>query len=206
MLHKNTLIILIRNPLKGLVKSRLAAEAGIEKAYRIYKQLLARLHSNTISLPYRKCLFYDRYIDTDDYWNEKIYEKYLQSEGNIGDRMKDAIKQAFEQGAGKVVLIGSDTPEIDEIIIGKAFRSLDAHDIILGPANDGGYYLIGMKHPIAKLFDGKQWGGNLVMQETLQEIKELHLSYKLLPELIDIDTLEDLNKSGFDQWQQDQIA
>jgi len=206
MLHNDTLIILIRNPLKGLVKSRLAAEAGIEKAYRIYKQLLTRLHSNTISLPYRKCLFYDRYIDTDDYWNEKIYEKYLQSEGDIGKRMKEAIKQAFGQGADKVVLIGSDTPEIDEIIIAEAFRSLDAHDIILGPANDGGYYLIAMKKAISKLFDIEKWGGNLVLKQTIQQINKLQLSYKLLPELIDIDTIEDLNKSGFDQWQQDQIA
>ena len=206
MPYKETLIIMIRNPLKGLVKSRLATEAGIEKAYRVYKQLLVRLHINTISLPYRKLLFYDRYIDTDDQWNSTNFEKHLQSEGDIGDRMKCAIELVFKKGADKVILIGSDTPELDEVILSSAYRLLDHHDVVLGPANDGGYYLIGMNRSIPSLFNNKVWGENQVLRDTLQEIKQMNISFKLLPELIDIDTLDDLNESGFDDRFQDKLA
>ena len=108
--------------------------------------------------------------------------------------MHHAIQHAFDEGYQKVVLIGSDLPDMNEKLIDRAFAELDTNDLVIGPAIDGGYYLIGMKEPNEALFDELPWSTSDVLNATLQIVKEQQLSIAMLPRLNDIDTIEDLNQ------------
>jgi rSAM/selenodomain-associated transferase 1 len=130
-----------------------------------------------------------------------IYLARQQGNG-LGERMQDAFEQTWQQGAEKVLLIGSDCPGMNPSIITSSLEYLQQHDLVLGPASDGGYYLIGLsarlaerkhgKHDSACLFQGIDWGTDQVLQQTLNQAKRSNLSFVLLPELHDIDRPEDL--------------
>ncbi len=204
--REEALIIFVRNPLKGLVKTRLAEEVGLERALTIYQHLLEELVINTEGLNYRKMVFYDRFIDDRDLFDNLVYEKYLQSNGDLGHKMKKAMQEVLEDGMKKAVLIGSDTPDLNAVILTDAFRALDSNDLVIGPANDGGYYLIGSKKPYPGLFRKIDWGTERVLEQTLAQAARLNLTIHLLPRLIDIDTYEDLVNNGFEQKRADRTA
>jgi uncharacterized protein len=111
---------------------------------------------------------------------------------DLGERMSNALLQAFAAGYTKVLLIGSDCPDISRALVSEGFMLLDTHDIVLGPAHDGGYYLIGLRRPEPELFLNMEWGTERVLQQTLDKICAAKLSVALLPELRDIDRIEDL--------------
>ncbi|MDZ7845461.1 MAG: TIGR04282 family arsenosugar biosynthesis glycosyltransferase [Owenweeksia sp.] len=131
--------------------------------------------------------------DTGDDWPASFFEKKLQSGSDLGERMKAAFQQAFEAGFQKVVIIGSDCPEIGAKVIEQAFDQLDETQVVLGPANDGGYYLLGM-NGLFNLFDDVNWSTATVRQETCDKVKAANLTFKELPELTDLDTIDDLVK------------
>ena len=106
--------------------------------------------------------------------------------------MKNAFEKVFSAGSQKVIIVGTDIPDLSKEVIIKAFELLDSNDVVIGPAKDGGYYLLGMKKMHTKLFDKIEYSTSSVLSETLLKIKELNLTYHLLPELRDIDTEEDL--------------
>ena len=97
-----------------------------------------------------------------------------------------------------MILIGSDTPDITDEIISQGFAELDKHDIVIGPAQDGGFYLIGMKEPHENLLNKQAYGNDEVLNELLDEIEYLNLSVFKLPTLIDIDVKDDLKKAGIE--------
>jgi uncharacterized protein len=116
-----------------------------------------------------------------------------QGEGDLGARMDSLFRQAFHTGARSVVLIGADTPHISPERIRRAKAALrEGCDVVLGPAEDGGYYLIGLKEPVAEIFCSIDWGSATVFQETRDRAERLGLGVQLLPVERDIDVWQDL--------------
>jgi len=191
-MNKNALLIFARNPELGKVKNRLAKTIGKEKAFEIYTKLLLNVYTETKSLKCNKYLFLTERTDTnlfDDTFIQKI-----QSGADLGVKMMNAIRLVFEDGNEKAVLIGTDVPEITDVILNDAFQKLSEHDVVLGPAKDGGYYLIGMNENLPSLFENMKWSNEKVLSITLERISSMNKSNYLLEELADIDTEEDLRE------------
>jgi hypothetical protein len=186
-MQPSALIIFVRNPVLGEVKTRLARTIGAEAALTVYLHLLRQTHSITRALLPDKFVFYAGGIPENDLWENAIYRKLHQRGADLGARMQNAFDDLFQEGYGKLVIIGSDCYELTFKIIEEGFRRLDGNDLVLGPSTDGGYYLLGIKKMTASLFAGKTWSTSAVLQETLQSANDLCLSHFLLPVLTDVD-------------------
>ena len=176
----------------GKVKTRLAKDVGNEAALEIYKFLLEHTASITKELSAEKEVWYSEEINLNDLWNSKFFSKKLQQGKDLGERMKNAFEEGFKQGFSKVIVIGSDMYDLASEDIEKAFEHLDQHDFVVGPAEDGGYYLLGMKKLNYMIFRNKNWGTDSVLRETMKNI-ETQKVY-LLEERNDIDTYEDIKE------------
>ncbi len=188
---KEALIIFVRKPELGKVKTRIAASVGNEAALTIYKKLLQHTHQTTLPLSCDKFVFYADAIDDNDLWNDG-YQKWLQADGVLGTGMKAAFTHLFEKGYNRICIIGSDCYELITTIIEQAFYLLSKHEIVLGPAKDGGYYLLGMRDSVKNIFTGIEWSTDKVLEQTLLHIQENKHSYLLLEELKDVDTIDDV--------------
>jgi hypothetical protein len=191
----NTLIIFVKNAREGEVKTRLSETIGTKRALLVYEKLLRLIHDTTLNLPYRKSVFYSDQIEQNDIWENDRFEKHLQQGADLGERMYVAMESSRKKG-GSVCLVGADIPDLSEYIIDKAFELLAIYDVVIGPAEDGGYYLIAMNKPIKEIFEDKPWGTGLVLKETIDALEKSKLAYGLLPVLNDIDTIEDIRKGG----------
>jgi len=190
---KNLLMIFTRNPELGKVKTRLAKTIGDQKALEVYKLLLNKTKEVTQNLASDKAVYYSVKIRENDIWNTDIYQKHLQSGVDLGERMKNAFQKAFESGYEKVAIIGSDLYDLTPSHIQTAFEKLDTNDVVIGPAEDGGYYLLATKKVYPKIFKNKNWGTSSVRKDTLNDLK--NGSIHLLEKLNDIDVYEDLKKT-----------
>ncbi len=190
--RKDLLIIFYRNPKIGKVKTRLAATVGNQKALEIYMKL--SLHTKTITedLNLEKIVFYTDVIDLMDIWPNATFLKALQDGKELGEKMKNAFVAGFETGYTSICIIGTDCYELTAEIITQAFEALKSADAVIGPARDGGYYLLGMTNPHTGVFNNKNWSTETVLQETIQNFESLNLNYIKLQELTDVDTAEDL--------------
>jgi uncharacterized protein len=188
---KNALIIFVRKPEAGKVKTRLAATLGDEKALDIYRQLLQHTFNVASETVADKFVFYAGEIESHDLWNAEGFYKRLQSDQDLGHKMKTAFEEIFREDYKKVVIIGSDCFELTADMIAEAFVALDKTDMVIGPANDGGYYLLGMKELRASLFENKQWSTESVFGDTVGDFKNYGLSFTTLALLTDVDTEED---------------
>lgn len=188
--EKNLIIIFTRNPELGKVKTRLAKTIGDKSALNIYTFLLNHTKAVTQNLDGDKAVYYTIKIRQNDIWNEAIYQKYQQKGNDLGERMHNAFEDAFLKGYKKVVIIGSDLFHLKSNHIEEAYKQLDKNDIVIGPAEDGGYYLLGMKNLHSQVFKNKKWGTSTVLQDTLQDLK--HINVHLLEELNDIDIYDDI--------------
>ena len=177
----------VKNPELGKAKTRLAATVGDEKALEIYIQLLQYTHLIIKDLDCDRAIHYASFIDRDDFWLNELYQKYVQVSGELGDKMEAAFSKAFNQGYQKVVIIGSDCPELTTEIIQEALTALDTKDVVFGKAEDGGYYLMGMNKLVPELFHDKQWSTATVLSDSIQNCEDLGLSYQVLKTLSDID-------------------
>ena len=184
------LIIFVRNPVLGKVKTRLAASIGNESTLAVYKYLLQHTKNICENLPAAKYVFYADEINNDDMWNG--YEKQLQSGNDLGERMTNAFKYLFKNGYKKIIIIGSDCLDLTNEILNSAFCQLENTEVIIGPAKDGGYYLLGMMKDCTILFSKNDWGTNLVYENTLALINENRFRYANLIMLNDVDTVADL--------------
>lgn len=190
-MSKKILLIFIKNPRLGYVKTRLARTMGNVEALRIYRFLLEKTHAAALRLNAHKMLFYSDFIEEGDIWSRDFFDKKVQRGADLGERMDNAFREAFDAGAEKVVIIGSDCPELNESVLNQAFEALDSTDFVIGPVPDGGYYLLGMKSPEPSLFYGIEWSTETVRALTLEKIGALNKTAALLPELTDVDTEED---------------
>lgn len=191
---RNALIIFVKNPEEGNVKTRLAKTLGKEKTLAIYKDLLHHTNIITKKVTADKYVFYSSFINENDDWESSIFSKHLQSGDELGLKMQHALEKVFSYTYDCACIIGSDCPELTAEIIHQSFVQLNNADVVIGPAADGGYYLLCIKKIHPELFQNISWSTSDVLKETITVCKQLHLSYFLLPELNDIDTEEDWNK------------
>lgn len=191
-MHKKLLIIFYRNPELGKVKTRLAATLGDDKALAVYLKLVNHTQAITESLGVDKMVCYSHYVDKEDSWANDGYLKQLQKGDTLGDKLMYAVQDAFEKGYQSVCVIGSDCYELTEHILKEAFERLKSSDTVIGPAKDGGYYLLGMNQFVPDFFGNKEWSSASVSRDTIDDFKRLNLTYFELPELSDIDREEDL--------------
>jgi rSAM/selenodomain-associated transferase 1 len=187
---RDLLIIFTRNPELGKCKSRLAATVGDEIALDIYKFLLNHTKNLTQGLNIGKWVYYSDDIWENDIWDKFVYEKKIQSGNDLGERMSNAFIDGFNAGYEKIIIIGSDMYDLNENDLLEAFHFLSQHDYVIGPAIDGGYYLLGMKVLSPALFKDKTWGSDTVLEDTLQDLK--NKNYSLLAPKNDIDYYEDI--------------
>ena len=190
------LLIFIKNPQKGKVKTRLAKPVGDDQALAVYQALLAHTHSITASMDRPRQVWYSNAIDTNDRWEQGGFYKQKQSGDDLGERMQHAFRQSFANGKQKVVVIGSDCAQLTQGIINQAFAALNDNDVVIGPSEDGGYYLLGMRLFFGDLFAGISWSAPTVFEETVGRVQSKGHSLELLPTLNDIDTEEDLKNSA----------
>lgn len=193
---KELLIIFVKNPEKGHVKTRLAKSVGEERALEVYEALLEITKQVTLPLNCEKQVWYSKEISESDLWDDERYEKRVQRGENLGGRMQNAFRDVFESGFEKVVIIGSDCADLTQGILEDAFAALDHHRAVIGPSEDGGYYLLGMADFFPDLFEEKSWSTDSVYQDTLIQMEKNSISCFRLPELNDIDTESDLKKSN----------
>ncbi len=190
MNNKNILIIFTRNPILGKVKTRLAKSVGNQTALDIYLFLLNKTKEVTKNLHCDKVIFYSEEIMKNDLWNKTIYKKEVQFGDDLGAKMKNAFKTFFENKYEKVVLIGSDLFDLEASLIYEAFEKLEKNEVVIGPALDGGYFLLGLKNIHPKIFQNKNWGSSSVRRDTLKNLEKVDVH--LLTTLNDIDVIEDI--------------
>jgi rSAM/selenodomain-associated transferase 1 len=191
-MNNNLIIVFVRSPELGKVKTRLARSIGDQSALNIYKILLKHTAAVLRDLSFDKVVYFSEKIDNNDLWENSLFEKKLQKGADLGERMHHAFDTAFNKGYKKVLIIGSDLFDLTSSIITSAFEALETYDISIGPSLDGGYYLLGMKKLQPEVFKNKKWGTDSVLEHTLQDLKKQKI--KLLKALNDIDTLEDLQQ------------
>lgn len=183
------LIIFVKNPVLGTVKTRIAQTVGDERATEVYRHLLRYTQQITKELPNHCVVYYGDFINPDDGWNG--YEKRLQTGDDLGQRMLRAFQEQFETGAQRVVIIGSDCLAITTDHIRRAFDALTNANVVIGPATDGGYYLLGMKQLYPFLFENMPWSQPELRQLTELALLQNGLTFERLAELSDIDTWDD---------------
>ena len=187
---KNLLLVFTRNPELGKVKTRLAKTVGNATALKIYIFLLERTRDIAVKVAADKAVYYSVKVRENDIWDASIFQKHQQVGEDLGIRMLHAFKNGFKTGYEKVMVIGSDLYDLTAETIENAFIALENNEVVIGPAEDGGYYLLGMNSLEEKVFKNKDWGTETVRKDTLEDLKDKKVF--LLGELNDVDVFEDI--------------
>ncbi|MBI5074356.1 MAG: TIGR04282 family arsenosugar biosynthesis glycosyltransferase [Nitrospirae bacterium] len=189
---------MIKYPEPGKVKTRLAHEIGKVRASAVCKHIAEQVLRNTAPSEddrYSRIVFIDPPEREDDFQGWLPGEQFAGQQGSdLGERMDNAIRHLLSRGTEKAVITGADIPDLSCDIIMQAFKKLDHVDVVIGPAADGGYYLIGMKSPMTELFRNVSWSTGNVFSETVKTLQRSGKSYGVLPILSDLDTIADLNR------------
>jgi rSAM/selenodomain-associated transferase 1 len=188
----NELLIFAKAPRPGFVKTRLAETLGKGQACQVYQQLLRTISSSLATIP-RVTVCYSP-ADAPDELRSYFPSHWRfrpQRGSDLGARLHDAIATSFTSGANKAAVIGSDCPYITPDDISQTWLALDHHDLVFGPALDGGYWLIGANRPHPDLFNNVDWGTSTVLNQSLACAQKLNLKVALLRKLSDIDTEAD---------------
>ena len=192
--QEKALAIFLKNQRLGAVKTRLAAAIGDQKALEIYTRLVALTLKAAKEVSASRHLFYSDTLESAP--KDLQAEPHIQIGSGLGERMNNAFNQLLDK-YHKVVLIGSDLPEISATLIDEAFEKLDTNDLVIGPAEDGGYYLIALKTPQPTLFSAIEYSKAEVFEQTLVRAEAEKLKVATLKKLRDIDTLADLDHFDF---------
>jgi uncharacterized protein len=189
-----TIIVFVRAPESGRVKTRLAAELGSDDALGIYRRLAE--HTLSVARQVRDAHVVVCYTPEDARaavaaWLGDDVALRAQRDADLGVRMAGAIEEALTGGAGAVAIVGTDCPGLDPQLIERAFAELANADVVLGPAMDGGYYLLAVKRNHPALFDGIPWSSPDTLAETLSAAADAGLRIALLEKRRDIDTAAD---------------
>jgi uncharacterized protein len=204
---RRAVLVFVRAPEPGSVKTRLAAAIGNDAALRIYRRLAEHTLREAAALAGEGVQV--RVHHTPAHAGDSVRAwlgagpVYLpQAEGDLGARMEDAFARAFTEGAERVVIVGSDLPELSSELLCRAFDLLDGHPAVLGPARDGGYYLLGLMRPIAGIFDGIAWSTAEVLGATLARFRAAEIEPAMLEALADVDEVGDLPEG----WMEDSLS
>ena len=192
---EEVLIVFVKNPEIGKVKTRLAKSIGDANALAIYLLLLNHCFELTEAIKQDVVIYYNKFIDSEDQWSNSSYKKFLQKGDDLGSKMSNALSEQLNLGYKKACLVGSDIYDLDASIIYDSFEILDKKDIVIGPAVDGGYYLIGLKQPREDIFKISNWSTSSVFKDTTDIVSDLNLTFGVTEILNDIDTIDDLRKT-----------
>ena len=191
-----TLIIFSRYPEPGKTKTRMISALGAVGAAQLQRQMTEYTLKTAIALASSRQVAIEIHFAGGDrsLMREWLGEgEYIaQAAGDLGEKMRSACDRAFKKGSQRVVIIGIDCPDIDRQILTQAFDSLNHQDLVLGIAEDGGYYLIGLNRLVPELFKGIDWGTERVLQQTKSIAEQLNLKVAYLTTLADVDRPEDL--------------
>jgi rSAM/selenodomain-associated transferase 1 len=195
-LDDRCLLFFIKYPEIGRVKSRLASVIGDEPAVKLYRGFIMQMLSTlkTGDFPLYICFYPKNALKGLKEWLGNKHHYIPQKGKELGERMRNGFTEAFEMGHKRVVLIGSDIPDLPLEFVEEAFASLKKKDAVIGPSFDGGYYLIGFKDKtfLPQVFEGMAWGTKRVFEDTMKVLKRLDQGVHTLKPLRDIDTIEDL--------------
>jgi len=190
--QRRLLIVFVKAPRAGRVKTRLAQSVGADAACVIYQVLVGNLLRQIDSLGAVQLRFSPDGAEKEIRpWRRKGWVLAPQGSGGLGRRLMAAFREAFAAGFERVAVIGSDSPEITPNDIEDAWAALGEHDVVLGPTKDGGYWLIALRKVFPKLFKGIPWSTERVFEKTVEQARAAALRVHCLRELEDIDTEQD---------------
>jgi rSAM/selenodomain-associated transferase 1 len=199
------ILIFVRAPVAGRVKTRLAAEAGAAAALRVYRRLAERTVAEALALARDGVEVRVHFTPADE---RDAVEGWLgagpvylpqSTSPDLGERMRAAFDDAFAAGFGRVVIIGSDLPEVSSGLLSRSLHHLEDGDAVIGPTADGGYYLLGLRAPVEGLFDGIAWSTGEVFARTMEKLRAAGIEPAVLEEMRDVDTAADL-PPGWREW------
>ncbi len=195
MKNRNALIIIAKHPEIGAVKTRIEGLSD-EQRVKLYSKLLNDTMEKLSSIS-----GVDTYIafapaNTKDFFSRYKVGLITLSDGDLGIRMHEAFSNIFQRGYEKISLVGADIPDLSESIIIDSFNQLSDHDLVYGPARDGGYYLIGMSKLIKEVFIAVPWSSPMTLEISMSNAKQAGYSVARITTLSDIDTFEDAKKYG----------
>ncbi len=198
-MNSQAIVVLAKNLTRGNVKTRLAKTVGEERAYQIYKELLeyTEVLLDSISIP-RYIFWANEISPKPEYFSHQAYHHKLQRGENLGERMENAFSEILHLHK-KVLIIGTDCPYLKKNHLEEAFFSLQIYDYCIGPALDGGYYLLGLKEFSSTWFRNITWSTEKVFSETQRKAREMELKGYVLPVLGDVDVEEDYDRWKFSQ-------
>ncbi|MFK7832023.1 MAG: TIGR04282 family arsenosugar biosynthesis glycosyltransferase [Winogradskyella sp.] len=191
---KSLVIVFVKNIKLGTVKTRLAKTIGDVGAFEVYSELVKITEKATETLEVDKRIYFSNAV-VDSKWKNEF--KTVQSGSDLGERMLNAFQDGFRDGYENIVLIGSDLPDINAKHIMNGLKALETEKVVFGPAEDGGYYLVGMSQLEASIFTNKPWSQPDLLVTTMLELSSKNIKFYLLSTLNDIDTYEDLIASDF---------
>lgn len=191
-MNKSALIIFTKNPEKGKAKTRLAKTIGNDNALLIYKELLSHTAQISKEVDVERYAFYSSHIGNNEYFEDDFFKKRIQKGDDLGEKMLNAFQELAENNFDKIVIIGSDCYDLKTNNLKDAFEALNYYDTVIGPAKDGGFYLLGLKEVIPSLFLNRVWSTDNVLKETVDILKNCNKTFTLLQTLSDVDYEEDL--------------
>lgn len=195
-MSSSALIIFVKNPVPGRVKTRLAATVGDQEAMRIYLALCARTRDICLGIDADRYLYYSDFIDPHDAWSNAAFHKRCQVDGDLGQRMESALQEVLAHHQ-QAVLVGTDCPLLSATILQESLDQLTTYDAILGPATDGGYYLLGLRQVIPTIFRDMTWSTDQVLADTVVRLTEAGATYHTVATLPDIDFATDWEQYGW---------
>ena len=185
-------IVFARTPVAGQVKTRLAAGVGAARALAVYEALLSHTCGAVRRAGFDARVHLAGDIPERDLWSEAGFTRRPQQGADLGERMHEAFRTAFAEGVRKAVIIGTDCPGLGPAVLQEAFRRLDEAEAVVGPAEDGGYVLLGLTSPVRAIFENKVWSSDTVLADTLSDFARLGMGVAQLEPLRDVDTAADL--------------
>jgi rSAM/selenodomain-associated transferase 1 len=193
--------VFVKAPVAGTVKTRLAAAIGDDRAASLYRRMGRTLVEECVAPDRYRTIAWFAPASGEGAVREWLADCHLdgmqtQPDGGLGVRIAEMFRHHFTEGARRVVVIGSDCPGVGASLLQRAFRELERADLVIGPAVDGGFYLLGLNAPAPGLFEGIAWSTDMVYRQMIDNAARLVLSTAILPELRDVDTVEDARALG----------
>jgi hypothetical protein len=187
--------VFARAPVPGQAKTRLIPTLGADGAARLQEQLIARTLATACAVPGSRVTLWVTDEPRHPFIAGVAHRFGVDVQAQVGRDLGERMHHAFAVAAGPLVLIGTDCPALQPSGLAHAARSLQRHDVVIQPATDGGYVLIGLVRAQPSLFESIVWGGADVLRQTLQRIEALGLRCERLPVLDDLDTEQDLQRA-----------
>ncbi len=197
-LHKDALVLAAKAPIQGKVKTRLLTFLTPQEATNLYESILLDMLDRVSWIEGM-----ERFVAFYPEEGRRYFEKHVSQMGfgiigqrgdDLGERLKSVFRTLFDEGFSRIVIIGSDSPTLPLVYIKDAFNRLKQYQVVIGPCDDGGYYLIGLNSPLYDLFDDIKWGGSDVFQSTCNKARLSGYTIYILPGWYDIDVKDDLNR------------